>query len=112
MPKTYQELFVLGWLLYVFAGLVLIAGIMGAVSLYNGAQGIAGLMPMMQAMGGQEVGGVMGGLLRPFFIGLGNVALVTSILFSLLLFACGALVHTVRSLSLRVQRLELTLDQK
>ena len=101
--KEKPFLLILGRVLVGLAPVVVVLGVVTAISTANGLHGV---MPLVYGLGGQGLGDLMAELLRPlltsfsWLIGLGGIIL------AVLLFATGQVVLHVQSLSVRLAVLE------
>jgi len=98
---------ILKTVLYILAGLVLIPGLITAVSLIAGANSmVANLLMPIQLMGGGAFSNMLAPMLTGFLINIGFIILILSIILSALLYAVGRLIGHTSSLEARLARLE------
>ena len=99
--KRYASIF--SWVLFVLG--LLVAGL-GIVIGLGTANSLNGFVPMIYGLGGQGLGDVLTGLLRPLLNSFSLLIGVGGIVFGLILFATGYTLRHYQTLSLRLAALE------
>lgn len=98
---------VLKYALYLLAGLVLVLGLIGGVSLLSSARlMVANFLLPFQLMGIGQISDSFSPLLTGLFINLGIVAIVISLILSALLYTAARLLGRLADLEARLSRLE------
>ena len=93
--------------LYLLAGLVLVLGLIGGVSLLSSARlMVANFLLPFQLMGIGQISDSFSPLLSGLFINLGIVAIVISLILSALLYTAARLLGRLADLEARLSRLE------
>lgn len=95
-------------ILFILAGLVLLIGLIGGISLVAGAQRwvVNALQMPLALMSGEIVFNLIEPMLTAFLINLGVAVLVVSLITSVLLYALGRLIGHTLLLEERIARLE------
>ena len=105
-----RSLQVLKYVLYILAGLVLVVGLIGGISLMTSAKTMAAnLILPLQLLGGGAMSNVIAPMLSGFFINLGVFTLVISLVLSTSLYALGRLIGHIVHLETRLASLEARL---
>ncbi|KAA3664357.1 MAG: hypothetical protein DWQ04_06120 [Chloroflexi bacterium] len=92
-----------GWLLMGAACGVVVMGVIIALGTGNSLQGV---MPLIYGFGGQGLGDLIAGLLRPIFTSLSWLIGIGGVVFGGMIFVLGRVILHYRSLLLRVEALE------
>jgi len=92
-----------GWLLMGLAFVVVVLGVVIALGTGNSLQG---MMPLIYTFGGQGLGDLIAGVLRPLFTSLSWLIGIGGVFFGGMIFLLGRVILRYRSLLLRVEVLE------
>lgn len=104
-PSRGLQIFMI--VLYILAGLILVLGLIGGISLLTSARYMVGnfLLPF-QVMGLGQIVDSFAPLLTGLFINLGVVAIVITLVLSALLYTAGRLLGRIADLETRLAALE------
>jgi hypothetical protein len=102
---------VLRALLYIFAAIILVLGVLSALSLFSMGSALPNMLITLQAIGLGVFVDLLAGILRPVFINLGITILVIALVISLLAFATGKLIGLTQEMNQRLEIQERQMEQ-